>query len=935
MLIEHCRDHQSMLTPEQEEAVNFGDGYLHLIACAGSGKTETITRRIARLIADGVPPESIVAFTFTNRAADKMATRVRLFLSELGSDKDNFVRLFVGTIHSYCQQQLVQVAPDKAFDLLDDDDMRPFFCRKHYADLGLDNLIPLYGGERDEWGRRKRIYQYNVIKDFCRNVDLVRDEQIEPDALEPPFRQCYLSYLALLDQYHYLDFAEMIAQYIAVLRGSPALLTAERERVRYLFVDEYQDVNSQQETLIQLMVGEDGNLCVVGDDDQCIYHWRGSNYENIISFGTRYPDATTIKIRENFRSTPGIVTAAAEVIDRNEWRLSKVMKPWPEGKGRTEAGDIAAHFFASEDDEVDAIVEQMRLLRALPYTNNRGDTYALRYSDMAVLMRSVKAPAQSLLTALDRAGVKCVVKGGQLFDRPEIRMVMQAFAYLGGYPYPLGEPTPVTIGDLVDSYTALDWETGEGSTFRSAIIALKKEADRETNLHLQMLFYRVLQIMGARERPFPESWFRNLGKISNLIAGFDQINPDFTLPYVLNFLEYVRGYGWHQVEEADSDERESSEPVTVSTLHGAKGLQFPVVFMPRLNAGEFPYRSRKEKIWFVPDDLPDSLFDPARYLGGLEDDRRLFYVGITRSEKYLYLSGHHSGDGDLSPEDHSIFFDEYPRDSVADYFPIAPTVKVAGPVSAAPPAPPAPLFETSWSELRDYARCPLGHRIKHVYGFQPVMRPEVEGGSAIHAVLAGIHNRAREGDLDVAEIPALMDQYMVLRYASQQGVKREREKLVPQILQYVKDNAAEFERIAGVEQPFRMTVGDAIINGRIDLVLDAGDGGIEIRDFKRTEAGATEARQEIERQLQLYALAAATLPPEVRQGREISKASIYHFDTGTTVEVPVGPAALAAAKEELEGMIAGIRGPGFPSTDDRERCAGCDWGLICCGKPQG
>ncbi|ACL16978.1 ATP-dependent DNA helicase [Methanosphaerula palustris] len=903
-----------MLTPEQKRAIAFRDGNLQVIACAGSGKTETITRRIAGLVAGGVDPRSIVAFTFTDRAAAEMADRLRLHLQTLVPGEPDLAGLSVGTIHAYCDQRLKEVLPRyRSFDLLDDD-MRPLFCSRYYHDFGFEDLLVHYQDRRREPSR------YEIIHDFCRNADLVRDERIDPAGLGLPFCECYRAYLDHLQADHYIDFTGMIAHYVEALEEDPALLARERGRVRYLIVDEYQDINTLQEELIRLMVGSTGNLSVVGDDDQCIYHWRGSNYENIISFGTRYPDVTTVRIQQNFRSTPGIISAASRVIDRNELRLPKMMEPWPEGLGQTEEGDIATCFFDDEEEEVAGIVGQIQALLGREYINNQGEERTLSYRDMAVLMRSVRVYARSLISALERAGIPFVVRGGRLFERPEVVIVMQALAFLGEYPYPLRSPVPVHLPLLEEAYLALGYgEAADCALFLKLMTDLKREIDRSESFSLQTLFHRVVQAMGGDRTPFPEVWYYNLGNLSQLVSAFEHQYPLITTMEIHRFLEYIQEHAMKQAEEGGAGEELLPDAVTVTTLHKAKGLQFPVVFIPRLNTGEFPSDRPDRAVWFVP----SPLFDRDRYTTSLEDERRLFYVGITRSEKYLFLSGHRQRSGDLPPAEPSTFFSEYPRDHVVDRFPCpakgGETSHTATPISDRSPA----RIETSWSALRYYAHCPFDYKLRHLYGFDPMPREELGFGRAVHSVLAAVHTQIVRGTFDPAEIPDLVDEHLLLRFAPAGTTERVQGIVARQTLRYVEQNSHDFARIAGIELPFSFAVGNGVVNGAMDLMLGDGDGGVELRDFKLTEEGEASFRPDVERQLQVYALAARSL------GHEVHKATIYHFDTGSITEVAVGPAALAEAQTAVERMIVGIQNQEFPRRPAADRCANCDWHCLC------
>ncbi|MEN6343478.1 MAG: ATP-dependent DNA helicase [Methanospirillum sp.] len=918
-----------MLTGEQERAINFGDGKLLILGCPGSGKTETITRRIARLIADGVPADSIVVFTFNNRATGTMISRLNDLLKVPDSKDSKIAGLYVNSMDYYCQQRLAQATLSPPFDMLYDL-QRSLFCRKHWLDLNLEALWKSYPGRAGERA------QYKVIRDFCASADLVRIERINPSDLQDPFRECYLRYLDCLLQENYQDPLGAITHYIEVLEEDAVLLAAEQKRVRHVFVDNYEDFNRLQDRVIRLLVGDHGNLCVAGDDDQCIYHFSGSDYQNIRSFGLQYRNVTPVMIRENFTSTPGIVSAAAQVIGNNSGRTQKVVKPWPEGIGRTQKGDIAACSFADEEAEADAIVQQIQLLQGLPYMNNRGEQSVLRYNDMAVLMRSVKGNALPLLTALDRARIPVAYQGGDFLTRPEVTVVMQALAYLGDYPFPNDEdPRPdydslsPTLDQIEEYYAGLGWKAADRPGFSPAMAALREEVDGASDLSIQTIYHRILQAMGADTAPFPEpSWYYNLGQLSQYISAFERFYPRMTQLMMRHFGEYVRDQLRYAARERSPDRHALPNAVTLSTIHGAKGSHFPVVFMPQLNEEEFSPDWTKRKKWFVS----PRLFDRDRYAGDTQDDRRLFYVGITRSEKYLYLSSNRRGMGSEEPAaEPSIFFDEFPRDGVDDAFPVKPAANPVSPAEVAPRMFTTPFLETSWSNLSSYRRCPFGYRLQHVYGFRSSRRPVMEAGSAVHSVLETVHKQIRDGGFDDSLIPALVDESLASLFASQEGIDMEMAKMFVEqkTRDYVQRNQAALQWIAGIELPFWMLIGQGLVRGRMDLLLRDGDGGIEIRDIKKTEEWAIKSREETDRQLQIYALAAATLGLEVRQ------ASIYAFDTGRILGVPIGPGALAAARSEVERMIEGVRKPEFPPTSDAGMCLRCDWGRICCEKPQG
>ncbi|HOT94353.1 MAG TPA: ATP-dependent DNA helicase [Methanoregulaceae archaeon] len=906
-----------MLTPDQERAVASDGRHLVLIACAGSGKTETITRRIARLVSGGVPPSSIVAFTFTERAAAEMGARVRVFLRELPGGGGELGGLYVGTIHAYCLQRLREIDPVyRSYDLLDEN-ARPIFCRKYYRELDLDGLRALYP-------RTGQVpTPYTLIHDFCRNADLVRDERIDVTHLEEPFAGCYLAYSGLLHEHRYLDFAGIIGAYVEALEGSPTLLAREQGRVRHLVVDEYQDINTLQERLIELMVGKDGNLCVVGDDDQCIYHWRGSDVEKIIRFRDRYPDATVFRIQENFRSTPAVIDTASRVIRRNSRRLSKTMRPWSARQGGSDEGEIAACFFATEQEEVRAIVTRARRLRGQPYTDSRGRVRHLGYGDMAVLMRSVRHRAVPLLDAFDRAGIPCLVRGGVPFARPEVDLVMHALAFIGEVPYPHRSLEPVSPLRLGELQARLEPHIVSRDAFLDRMRMLRHEMVRSGKaFSLQRLFHRILREMGGDRIRFPAVWYHNLGTLSQLITAFEHQFPAITPLEIQRFIEFVGEDARHRTIGDGDVVTGIPDAVTVTTIHRAKGLQYPVVFIPGLIEGAFPSGRQDDSVWFVP----PRLFDRRRYETGLEEERRLFYVGITRSEKYLYLSGHRRPSGDSNPAEPSIFLEEVAGRGVRSHF--AGTDPVPGAVpgteSGVPvnrPSHPVPLG-TSWSALRYYARCPEDYRLRFVCGFDPAPKEELGLGRAVHAVLAALHGMGKYGSVDPGAVSGLVDQYLHLRFAEPDALRRMREFVVRQTVRYIEQASADLARIRAFEQGFSLPVGDSVISGAIDLVLSQGD-GVEIREIKLSGMVDREHAFEWERQLQVYALAARSL------GMEVRSAAVRCFDTGALHEVPVDPVALQQTHDALERMIEGIRRGEFPPAPEEGRCRGCDWRCIC------
>src|SRR6266536_2650492 len=296
-------------------AVRHRGSHLQIIASAGSGKTEVVSQRIADLLADGVAAGAIVAFTFTERAADELRKRIAERTEDRlgGAALDQLGGLFVGTIHAYCFRLLQTHVPRyETYDVLDDHQLTAFLAREATR-LDLKRLDPQ--------GRL-----FGSIDRFLRGVDVVENELLDPDAMPEPFRAVLLDYLDTLERYRLLTYGQQVVRAVRELEREPVLASVQAE-LRHLIVDEYQDVNPAQERLIALLTGPAVELCVVGDDDQAIYQWRGSDVSNILTFRQRHQEAAAVKLETNRRSRPNIVEMANRFAQKIPGRLDKVMEP--------------------------------------------------------------------------------------------------------------------------------------------------------------------------------------------------------------------------------------------------------------------------------------------------------------------------------------------------------------------------------------------------------------------------------------------------------------------------------------------------------------------------------------------------------------------------------------------------------------------------------
>ncbi|MGH2951702.1 MAG: ATP-dependent helicase [Solirubrobacterales bacterium] len=412
-------------------AVQHRGSHLQIIAGAGSGKTEVVAQRVVDLLAEGAPAESIVAFTFTERAAEELKLRIaRRVEDRLGREAlDRLTNLFVGTIHAHCFRLLQQRVPRyETYDVLDDNRLTAFLAREGKR-LGLRRLDP-----------RERLFA--SIAAFIKGVEVVENELLDPTTMPEPLRTVLLAYYETLDRYRLLTYGQQVVRAVRELER-PELAAEVQAEVRQLIVDEYQDVNPAQERLIELLAGRSVELCVVGDDQQAIYQWRGSNVRNILDFRDRYDEVATFEISTNRRSRPQLIEVANRFARTIPERIEKEM-----AADRASAGsepEIVVWSGDAEDVEAGWIASLIHDLH---------DLRGVRFRDIAVLVRS-SAAYRRLVEQFATFDIP-VQPGGRtgLFDQPEAVVIGKTFAWLADVEWrePFERGQKVGAADLLDEY---------------------------------------------------------------------------------------------------------------------------------------------------------------------------------------------------------------------------------------------------------------------------------------------------------------------------------------------------------------------------------------------------------------------------------------------------------------------------------------------------
>ena len=604
------------LNPVQREAVLHGEGPLLLFAGAGSGKTRVLTHRIAYLTAvRGVPPQRILAVTFTNKAAREMKERLDNLVGEQMGKK-----LWVGTFHAICARLLREFAEEaglsREFVVYDDSD-QVSLVKECLRALNLDESKFQPRSMLDRIGQAKE--KLVPPEDWAKHYS---------GYLEEIAGRIYPLYQQKLRQNNALDFDDLLAEMVRLLQNNKAVLQHLQNRWHYLLVDEYQDVNHVQYLLLKLLAQRHRNLCVVGDDDQSIYSWRGADVNLILRFEKDYPDAKVLKLEQNYRSTRRILDAAYAVVSNNKGRKEKRL--WTENP---EGLPLTKYEAATERLEAEWVVNTI-------FTQVQAGKR--KWSDFAVLYRT-NAQSRVLEDMLRAWSVPYRIVGGQRFyDRKEIK---DALAYLRVIHNPndsvslkriinvpargIGNTTLTKLEAetlLTDSslwevlgneqvLTEFGARTRKNlSEFRELILGLR--ALRDT-LSVHDLLKTTLERSGYLQALHEENSLEAQGRLENLselLQAAVEFEATTESPTLAAFLE-----GTALVSDIDSLE-EGTPAVTLMTLHAAKGLEFPVVFLTGLEEGVFPHMRSLEK------------------REQLEEERRLCYVGLTRAKEELYLS---------------------------------------------------------------------------------------------------------------------------------------------------------------------------------------------------------------------------------------------------------------------------------------------------------
>ena len=633
------------LNPKQVEAVECLDGPLLIMAGAGSGKTRVLTCRIANLLAHGIAPWNILAITFTNKAANEMKTRAEKMIGEPAKS------VWLSTFHSFCAKILrfeIEAVKgySKNFSIYSTGDSK-MVIRDCVRELELDEKRFSSTAVQSRISNAK-----NALLNAKAYKNAVLMSQVQSD-YEWAVADIYELYEKRLLALNAMDFDDLLLVTVRLFENNEDILDQYQEKFRYILVDEYQDTNKVQYRLMKLLAAKYENVCVVGDADQSIYGWRGADLNNILSFEADYPGATVIKLEQNYRSTKLILEAANAVIQNNIYRKPKNL--WtnnPEGEQITVFEAFTEYYEALK------IADEIKELKS----------QGIPYSDIALLYR-INAQSRSLEEAFMRAGIPYVIIGGlKFYDRLEIKNIL---AYLRLISNPqdnmsfkrivnvpkrgIGTTTIIKLQDFAEKHEISIFEVISNSWLLNQIELTPRMKqnirgfasfildciDQKNKLPVDEYIKYILENSGymlelkTDQKPEDEARIENLGEFVNVAKEFANQNEDATLEDFLNHISLIS-----DLDVINEDEN----LVSLMTVHSAKGLEFPVVFITGMEEGLFPHVR--------------SLMDERQ----LEEERRACYVAITRAKRKLYIThaASRSTFGNSKKSDCSRFLTEIP-----------------------------------------------------------------------------------------------------------------------------------------------------------------------------------------------------------------------------------------------------------------------------------
>ena len=951
------------LNEAQSGAVAHGEGPLLIIAGAGTGKTTVLTRRIAHLIATKrARPEEVLALTFTEKAAAEMTERVDQLIPY------GYAETQVSTFHAFGDRVLrdsaLEIGLNPEFRVLSQPE-QIIFLRERIFELPLRRFRPLGDPTKH-------------LRALCTLVSRAKDEDVSPasylawaegrhtaaetdeerDEAEKHIELAafYAAHQRALGEAGLVDFGDQIHRTLGLLRDRPAALEALRERYRWILVDEFQDTNHAQLEMLKLLAGDSANLTVVGDDDQAIYRWRGAAAANLLAFRRLYLGCREVVLTENYRSTQRILDAAARLVSfNNPYRLEAIAGL--DKRLRSERGDgppVRHLHFDTVSAEADGVADEI---------GKRLQTGA-RPRDVAILVRS-NDDADPFLRALNVKGVPHRFSGSRgLYAREEVRLLVSflrvlanpedsvsLFYLAASEVYRVEEMELLRLNQYARRKTRPLLEVlrglaenedlaGVSGATREATARLLGDLERAAaevpRRRTGEVLYGYLQWSGLLGRlsteasAAAEAKVRNIARFFEAVKAYGDVAEHDRVPAFVAHLELLRDAGDDPaVAEADPDD----DAVHVLTVHKAKGLEFPIVFLVGCAESRFPLQRRGEKV-----SLPDALVREEVEVGSghLHEERRLFYVAMTRAMDELVLTSA-TDYGTARARKVSRFVVEAldlphpapaPRKSraletLARHQPAPePRVVPEGPI------PEGELLRLSHSRIDDYETCPLKYRYVHVLRVPLLAHHTVVYGHAVHEAVRQMFEARLAGRAfsDEDLVAAFRASWVTEGFLSREHEERRLRVGEETLRRFFREEAESPWAPTAVEADFTFDVERNRIQGRYDLVIEQ-EAHVTVLDFKTGEVSdpkAAQNRADESLQLDIYALAHLRT-----RGRLPDRVELRFLESGLAAGRRPTLEEVSRTEQRIRAAATAIRRREFPARPTWMACGQCPFREIC------
>ncbi len=951
---------KSELNEEQLKAVKHKSGPILVVAGAGTGKTRVITERIKHLIQEkGCKPNEILALTFTDKAAEEMVSRIGDIMP-LGYEEP-----WVSTFHSFADRILrergIEIGIDPSYKIISGAEQW-MLIKKHLFSLKLNYFRPLGNPTK-------------FISEILKFISKLQDENIKPKDLEAYVYQAtyetdeekskyeelsyiYTEYERLKVENSMMDFGNIISWLIELFATRPNILSEYQKQFRHILVDEFQDTNYSQYELIKLLYptgekDEGRSLLAVGDDSQSIYKFRGAAISNILQFMEDYKSAEMVTLIKNYRSTQEILDPAYKLIQNNnpdtlesKLGISKKLISVSQEERKNKKDKIIPEIIQADivENEVNTVIQKIVdiLAKEPQYT----------YKDIAILARA-NNHLDPFVMALRKKGLPYQLVGNRgLYDRDEVRDIISLIKVVVDTSDGMSLYRVLNIESLDISYEDISYSLSQSRFKRIDLWEQLKESKNEkikfiieniedaqkkttkatpTDITFELVnSIKYLEQFLKEETVENELCIKNLNLFLTKIQRFevDYYNEAKEIPTLINFIDYL-----DMVIEAGENpaqaEIEDIDTINLMTVHSSKGLEFPVVFMVNLISGRFPTRNRKDTI-----EIPEDLIKETLPTGDehIQEERRLFYVGMTRAKKYLFmtLSKNYGGKRDTIPsgylQETGLKIQEVgpgieeDKEKQTSIFGVETSFRDPKIIRGDGKAPPT----ISYSQIDNYLACPLRYKFSYILNVPTPPSSALNFGNTIHNVLKIFHTKKMFGnDTSFEDLIDTYDkEWIPLGYENEEHRKERFESGKKILEKYYQTNKDIDVQHLGIEKDFILDIDGIKLKGKIDRIDKLPNGSVEIIDYK-TGNSKTQKEVDDDVQMTIYKMAA-----EEALNIKPDSLSFYYLEAGEKISTNRTQKQIDAQKKVIKDVVDGIKEKNF-KPNPGQSCRFCPYKRIC------